>query len=44
MGRLWKLLLFLIVLAILGFIGFAYLGDLTPNQSLVSEPVELDAD
>lgn len=44
MGRLWKLIFFLIVLAILGFIGFAYLGDLSPNQSLVSEPVELDAD
>ena len=44
MGRLWKLLLFVIVLAILGFIGFAYLGDLSPSQSLVSEPVELDAD
>lgn len=44
MGRLWKLLLFVIVLAILGFIGFAYLGDLSPDQSLISEPVELDAD
>jgi hypothetical protein len=34
----------LIVLAILGFIGFAYLGDLTPVQSPVSQPVELDAE
>jgi hypothetical protein len=44
MGRVWKLLLFVIVLAILGFIGFAYLGDLTPVQMPVSEPVEIDAD
>jgi hypothetical protein len=44
MGRLWKLVLFVVVLAILGFIGFAYLGDLTPDQVPVVEPVELDAD
>lgn len=44
MSRLWKLLLFVIVLAILGFIGFAYVGDLTPDTSLVSQPVELDAE
>ena len=42
MGRLWKVILFLIVLGILAFIGFAYLGDISPEQGLVQEPVELD--
>lgn len=42
MGRLFKLLFFLIVLGALGVLGFAYLGDLSPEQNDVSEPVELD--
>ena len=40
-----RILKVLIVLAILGFIGltgFAYLGDLSPEQSEVSVPVRLD--
>ena len=41
MGRLWKLLLILLVLGLIAFVGFAYLGDLTPSQEDVSEPVEL---
>ncbi len=44
MGRIWKLVVFVVFLAILGFVGFAYLGDLTPDQAPVVEPVELDAD
>jgi hypothetical protein len=44
MGRIWKLVVFVVFLAILGFVGFAYLGDLTPEQAPVVEPVELDAD
>lgn len=43
MGRLFKLLVFLIVIGIVAFIGYAYLGDLAPNRVEVSEPVELDA-
>ena len=43
MGRLWKAVLFLIFLALLAFVGFAYFGDLTPAQETISEPVELDA-
>ncbi|MDJ1008176.1 MAG: hypothetical protein QNJ13_10175 [Paracoccaceae bacterium] len=42
MGRLIKLLLFLIVLGALGVVGFAYLGDLSPEQDEVSEPVDFD--
>lgn len=42
MGRLLKLIGFLIVLAVIALIGFAYLGDLSPDQSDIREPVELD--
>lgn len=44
MGRLWKALVFLLLLGGLAFVGYAYLGDLSPRQETVSEPVELDAD
>lgn len=43
MGRLLKLLFFLILIGVLALIGYAYLGDLSPEQNDVSEPVELDA-
>ena len=43
MGRLLKLLLFLIVIGAIGLVGYAYLGDLSPEQTDVSEPVELNA-
>lgn len=43
MGRLLKFLIFLIILGALGLIGFAYLGDLSPEQDAVTEPVELNA-
>ncbi len=43
MGRLLKLLLFLLIVGLLGLIGYAYIGDLSPNQVDVSEPVELNA-
>ena len=43
MGRLWKFLLALIVLAGLAFVGYAYFGDLSPAQEDISRPVELDA-
>lgn len=40
--RLFKFLLILIVLAIIGLIGFAFLGDLSPDRTEVRIPVELD--
>jgi len=43
MRRLLKLLVFLIVMGIAAIIGYAYLGDLTPNRIEVNQPVELDA-
>ncbi len=43
-GRIFKVLLFLLVLGFIGLTGFAYLGDLTPDQTEVREPVELNAD
>jgi len=44
MGRIWKALLFLVILGGVAFVGFAYFGDLSPDQQQISEPVELDAD
>lgn len=43
MIRLFKFLLVLIVLAAIGVVGYAYLGDLSPNQEDQSVPVELNA-
>ncbi|MEL6644029.1 MAG: hypothetical protein AAFQ79_08850 [Pseudomonadota bacterium] len=43
MGRFWKFLLFLIILGILAFVGYAYFGDLSPDQEDISTPVEIDA-
>jgi hypothetical protein len=42
MGKLFKLVLFLIVMLFVGFIGFAYFGDLSPQQSDIRQPVTLD--
>ncbi|MEM0945914.1 MAG: hypothetical protein AAGK37_00800 [Pseudomonadota bacterium] len=42
MIRFLKVLGVLIVLAVIGLVGFAYLGDLTPEQDDRSVPVELD--
>jgi hypothetical protein len=45
MGRfLFKLLAVLVLLGALGLVGYAYLGDLSPDQTDVSEPVNLNAD
>ncbi|WP_095589730.1 hypothetical protein [Actibacterium ureilyticum] len=43
MGRLIKLLLFLIVLAGTALVVFAFLGDLSPQREEVQVPVTLDA-
>jgi hypothetical protein len=45
MGRLFlKLVAFLLVIAAIGVVGYGYLGDLSPDQSDVIEPVDLNAD
>lgn len=43
MGRLFKLLAILIVLGAIGVVGYAYLGDLSPEQDDRSVPVDLNA-
>ena len=42
MSRIWKAILVLLLLGILGLVGFAYVGDLTPERNDVSQPVTLD--
>ena len=44
MIRLLKLLFFLLLLGFVGLVGFAYLGDLSPEIETVKEPVSLDVD
>lgn len=44
MGRVIRAVLFLGVIAFLGLIGYAYLGDLSPNQADVVKPVILNVD
>ena len=43
MLRLLKLIFFLIVILAGVLIGYAYFGDLTPDQEDASEPLEIDA-
>jgi hypothetical protein len=43
MGRLIKAVLMLVVLGLIGLVGYAYLGDLAPTQSTITQPVVLDA-
>ena len=42
MGRLIKTVLLLVVIGFLGLTGYAYLGDMTPKQSDVVQPVQLN--
>lgn len=44
MWRLIKAVLFLVVIAFLALIGYAYLGDLSPDQTEVIKPVILNVD
>lgn len=44
MGRLFKALVFLLVVGFIGLVGYAYLGDLAPDRSEISLPVTLDVD
>lgn len=41
-GKLFKLLVVLAVLGGIGLIGYAYLGDLDPEQQRVTEPIDLE--
>lgn len=43
MLRLLKLVVALVVLVAAIVVGYAYLGDLSPDQENVSEPLELNA-
>jgi hypothetical protein len=46
-AMLWRLIKLVLVLAVFGFFGlagYAYLGDLSPQQRAVTQPVTLDAD
>lgn len=42
--RLFKFFLLLIVIGLLGLVGFAYVGDLTPDRSDIRIPVELNVE
>ena len=44
MKYVYRLIAILILLGVVGLIGFAYLGNLRPTQSPVKEPVTLNAD
>ncbi len=44
MGRIWKAILVLVLLGVVGLVGFAYFGDLTPETRDVNEPVTLDVE
>ncbi len=44
MVRILKLLFFLILIAIISVIGFAFFGDLTPDRTEVNQPIELNVD
>lgn len=42
MKWLFKLFVFLIIVGVFAVVGYAYLGDLSPNRVEVNEPVTLD--
>ncbi len=42
MYRLVKILFLLLVVLVMAVLGYAYIGDLSPEQSDVSAPVDLD--
>jgi hypothetical protein len=44
MGRIFKALIFLVVIGFIGLTAYAYLGDLAPVQGEVKQPVVLNAD
>ncbi|WP_086052954.1 hypothetical protein [Pseudoruegeria sp. SK021] len=42
--RLFKIILILILLAVVGMVGFAFLGDLSPQRSEVRIPVQMNGE
>ena len=44
MGRLLKFLILLLLLGFIGLVGYAYLGDLSPEIKEVNQPVTLDVE
>lgn len=44
MARLLKGLIFLVLVAFIGLVGYAYLGNLEPETGDVRQPVQLDVD
>lgn len=44
MGRIIKALFVLVLIALVGLTGYAYLADLSPSKSEVTVPVTLNAD
>ncbi len=44
MGRLLKALVLLVILGFIALTGYAYLGDLSPVVTEVSQPVTLDVE
>ena len=44
MVTILKFITILVFLGAIGLVGYAYLGDLSPEQSDVVAPVQLDAD
>lgn len=44
MGRLLKLVIFLAIVGFVALVGYAYLGDLSPTQGEITNPVTLNAD
>ncbi|MEM1428493.1 MAG: hypothetical protein AAGG09_03440 [Pseudomonadota bacterium] len=41
-GKLFKFLAVLVLIGFVALVGYAYLGDLDPDQERVTEPVELE--
>lgn len=44
MGRIVKAIVVLVLLGLVGLAGYAYLGDMSPWQAQVTQPVMLDVD
>ncbi len=42
MKRLLKLFVFLVLLAFLGLVGYAYLGNMSPNPLEIDETIKLE--
>jgi hypothetical protein len=44
MGLIVKGLVIVVIFGFLGLVGFAYLGDLSPQQGIITKPVVLDGE